>query len=1400
MSQPHTRQASGEMGDVTAQPRPASRTHTVTSSYVSVRSAFPGPLDSSGGSAGRTGSPSLQPTAAALPGRQSDGAIVAPPFSLPAPVTPITVNADSIPPPRKSRHNRQAHSFSSPRAASAVHTRTSSAGTDSPPKHAVHPLLPGVAPAWPTPLQSPLIALPPDSAGATAPPNPFYIPPPPQSQPGPSPSRKRQSHPELLLRSPVRLIDVDEPPPPPRPAPLPPTAPSAPPYPSASTTRKSAATSSTQQYPMSPLSPAPTTSPSSPSKPLLPPSPAEPHIDATAPSAAGRLSHWRTRLGNHLGSIKLSADYVLANNRRNYRSFVIGLLTVFLVVFFLTLVQNALVRSSIVFVKLSEDTVGQYDLLLTPTNMTRPFLNYTSANASLASVASLQGAVPRWLIPVNVTSPASDNWDPSVTDPVAASAYLLVIDSSLEEQIGVGVAWPHRALGDGEAHVTGSLLRSLRKRPNRGDRLGIRLDLAAFLGANTTAAANVGNTTVTLTSAQVDQLSLVLGVPRAQLLAGATQLPDGQYQLMLNTATNNNVSQLTTLSQEFTIVDAIDKPQGKYPQALGNVIVLDRAPTEVLLKRAAAQIAANPVLSQSLNLTVADVRGFRLADYAMSMVAIIKDRVAVYTGASVDRQRAFVRVTDAMAVALGLDYPADVLDVLNQALKGTQFIQIFMNEIFFTVIAVLSLLAVLLIYALLLADVEEKTFEYGMLRSLGMQQASLIGLLMIQSLYYSIPGIVLGLIVCLVFYVPVEYILSTFASVPIALGLDTTAWSLGLVLGLVLPVLGMLVPIRRALSQTLRDALDVYHNVVFDSVVTISRLRDVGINLGETVVALLFVVIGFLVYYVIPLSFTFGNLGLFFRILTVILLAMVVGQVLIGQVLQHLLELVAMRIVMVCTRDRYVMDVVAKNLSAHVKRNGKTALMFTLCLAYIIFAAVMFRLQADTLSETLEWNYGADISIDGVSFARPLPEARVSNFLASSTAVAGFTYLTFPLTSYYPVTGTRYAPMASLSSPSVRVMGIHANFLDVALTKYYIPVRVLDGVSPWRVPAELNGTLVPAPSTAGSRKPIAAPAPRIARAADTLAAQVNQTDAYRDVLPVVISEALANRAYIGALTNCVLQIDYKPTNSVWTTTRSQLSRPLAVARKVPSLTGISRLTSNRSPLLVSMDHYARLLREIDAWAGTNVSAATSVAAPGKVSPAVLRVLPDTDLRVPKQSALVRLRAGMSPLQIEGFINELNTAIGDDKVTVDNLNYQLQSTALAAFFINVLFYIVAFVGILLSFFVLWLSFTANLRENAWEFGVLRAIGLDAGTVIRLYIYEAVAIVLATILLGTTIGIVTAVTLTLQFNLFTEMPFSFNFPTGLYTTVVVLALVVSVAGSWAPAREYAKKKIAIALKGL
>lgn len=119
--------------------------------------------------------------------------------------------------------------------------------------------------------------------------------------------------------------------------------------------------------------------------------------------------------------------------------------------------------------------------------------------------------------------------------------------------------------------------------------------------------------------------------------------------------------------------------------------------------------------------------------------------------------------------------------------------------------------------------------------------------------------------------------------------------------------------------------------------------------------------------------------------------------------------------------------------------------------------------------------------------------------------------------------------------------------------------------------------------------------------------------------------------------------------------------------------------------------------------------------------------------------------------------------------------------------------------ILSFFVLFLSFIANVRESSWQLGVLRAIGLTKKSVILIYVYEALSVVLACTFLAFLLGCFTAVTLTLQSNLFTEMPFVFVFPGALITIVTILCLITAIVGSYIPIDDFNKRPIAVTLRG-
>jgi hypothetical protein len=55
---------------------------------------------------------------------------------------------------------------------------------------------------------------------------------------------------------------------------------------------------------------------------------------------------------------------------------------------------------------------------------------------------------------------------------------------------------------------------------------------------------------------------------------------------------------------------------------------------------------------------------------------------------------------------------------------------------------------------------------------------------------------------------------------------------LGVSLGLILPLISNILPIKRALSKNLRESLDMYHRSVNELQVSIKRLEEMGFSLN----------------------------------------------------------------------------------------------------------------------------------------------------------------------------------------------------------------------------------------------------------------------------------------------------------------------------------------------------------------------------------------------------------------------------------------------------------------------------------------------------------------------------------------------------------------------------------------
>eukprot|EP01087_Luapelamoeba_hula_P011389 TRINITY_DN3089_c0_g1_i1.p1 TRINITY_DN3089_c0_g1~~TRINITY_DN3089_c0_g1_i1.p1 ORF type:complete len:1336 (+),score=202.48 TRINITY_DN3089_c0_g1_i1:44-4051(+) len=1202
----------------------------------------------------------------------------------------------------------------------------------------------------------------------------------------------------------------------------------------------------------------------------------------------------------------VSLRYVTADSKRNKRNFFVAVVTIVIVVTFVVSLSTSITKSSLVFIKLAENTVGEYDVVMTPSTtpitmrpkgfeeeysagpQTETFLlNSTAMHNRLKNAKLVAGVAPRWTMLGRV----GNRFDPSRN----ASTIILIIDTEQEKKIGLGRTWEYGTLDERQAVISGPLLRNIGVKA--GETCDLTIDLVNL-------ASNFGMGPESITDAlkeafiyglrmlamnrtvkidpQTFDLSLTLAIAQFEAATNITIPPlakmmiESQIDKLFNGSTTPievNLEQLLsvpllesifktyfspqvmqnllTFRSEVEVKGSVEEPRGKWPSALGSVVVMEARYIPFLLFKdwLPAPINQNAQLLRSVlrripgyiyqpsdeTKTVDQLLiKFPVNDYALMVIAQNKDRLATYMSERRERDARTRKWTDELMGSIGLDIPATITMPINQFMKGADIAQAFLSQILIGMLVVLGLHSMLVIYSLLLSNTEEKTYEYGMLRALGMKHSSLIHLLTIQALFFSLPAIAIGYLFAWLINIPTSYFIAWYSATDMDWTL--TGWSLliGAALGILMPIVANIIPIRRALSQTLRDALDVYHQRFSETVITIVRLESLGVSVEQTVMSLLMIVFGFGLIYVVPLTFRFQYWGLFLGLLNATLLGMVIGLAMIASVVQQRIEGFMLHLMMF-GRLRKLKGLVRKSLSAHGDRNRKTALMFTTVVAFVIFAASAFHFQSTSVTDSIRVLSGSDIVFQSFSLGHPLDEERMTAFLKQQMArknsrVLSYSYATFSLTSEDGISGTYISNMDGQPYPRTRIYGVDENYMDTMYDEFFVSTDIDDSFKYSRTKdhkqpdvirslyTDAGKATVPFEKTKNGKRYIPpvlgtgyVATPYNKRTPNetyidtnkfpTLFAHKGQlsvpyllyrdeNSTYSDYIDVIASTAM-NGVQLYINNPLQFRVRFQITND-HSSRLQYMGKPRAFVSKMPGFlfSWMEILARAGQPLLVSMDTYARLTTDIY-YARLNASKVSGLAVPDRF----LQYTP-----IPRKAKLlVNMHADATRDEREFVVNGLKNFVKYSNILVSDTTELIGSTQFAVSLLSLFFYVVSVIAMVLCFFVLWISFNSNVRENSWEFGVLRAIGLSSWEVISVYIFEALAIILTSVVLATIIGCMVALTLTLQYSLFNDMPVDLFFPYTMFAFLFLVSVGVSLLGSYLPARSLSKHQIASTIRG-
>ena len=1123
--------------------------------------------------------------------------------------------------------------------------------------------------------------------------------------------------------------------------------------------------------------------------------PEQPLLDE---SGLGLNSSWKKTLA-------LLTNYVGADIQKRPRSFRIGVFSVFIVVAFLSMLFSIVLLSSVVYLKVSENETGETDIYLVPVpasndtsqeEQTFRLINYYEIEAATQVVDSVEGVAPRWILPGYV-------YNQEVGPALNTSSFVIVADTKKERDIGLGRNFYQRVLGYGEAYVSASVLRVLGIDQYQGQHLTLFLNLIQsftesgiidseyeteeeairFFLNEFGLLDGIGN--VTISGDDLEESFDTGGIPLPDLTLSSEQVED----LIVNALVDSIQVELS-----FTIIQPVEEPDGKWPKSLGNVVLVDAKYVQTQLLDVIEE-NLNAELSffgdvQVVSDLIQSLREIDILEYTLFANVMLKDRVDLYTNNVDYMKRKMTESTNDIYRQLGFGHGSVPQLLLAQQMEGAQIIKTFLNNIFMAVLLFLTILSVLLIYSLMMGNIDEKTYEFGMLRALGLKQSQLVNLLVIQASSFAFPGLIMGLFVGILLNLIAAFFIGWYTGLPVDLILHPYAFILAIALGTVLPGLSTYIPIKRALTKTLRDSLDLYHRIVSGVKVTILKLQKLGLSPPTLVASLLLVTLGFLTYYVVPLTFQLEKLEIFLYLLNSVLLLTILGLTFVVHMLQPYLEVwLARALVYLSVKDRCQESIVTKNLEGHGRRNWKTSLMFCMALSFVIFAGVGFRLQGSMIKNTLMSTLGGDIYVMAPENQRAgLAEQKIRDWIENVYKVENgenikdYSFVTYDLDSMPDISSVYIGNICGFPSTRTRFRGVEENYLDAVYEEFYVPI---EGDPAIEYPERDNGNpdffyglytdddLVSYLGDYDYYDVLTGKSQEISR-------QVSSTE----MLPVksIVAEGLREFLSITADTPIRFRVYY---NS-WDEDVLFRGRVRGMAQKVPGFTFSGyRYIGFSHQALVSIPQFREILDVIyqDKW------------------PEELDQVPEgTSYEIPKQYLLIKTKDELSKQQREVLSNGIRNFFQSDDYTLIDVQALKETANLTVVLMEIFFIAVGVIAFILAFFLLWTSFTANVQENSWEYGVLRSIGLTAPQCLRVYMYESLSLTLAAALLGSFTGVMVALVLSIQFNLFVELPLSFEFPFLMFFTMLVLAVLTAVFGSYIPVKNIEKHKISSILRGI
>ncbi|KAN0000827.1 hypothetical protein ACTFIZ_001280 [Dictyostelium cf. discoideum] len=1012
-------------------------------------------------------------------------------------------------------------------------------------------------------------------------------------------------------------------------------------------------------------------------------------------------------------------SHTLRINLRNKLSYLLGFSACFLVVFIVSLCVSIITNTPVVFLSLSEASVGEMDMILTPGSWTlSDQLNYTMLSGLLAGtykdpngsyfgdnqqqqqyaldeqddsyhsprVDGTVSVVSAKSCPNGNTNPNDNLWkyhdqlnpcepycfESVCSNSVASKASMFVIDTAREKRMGLGRDWTLNAPPQGTVYIQKNLANKLSI--SKGDTLFIRIPTRSFLSS-------------------------------------------------IWTHANTTTSTIPIIYATVTVSDIFSSSEGKFPSDQSSAIIIEYS---TFLPFLITQF--DPEMSYNSKNYISKINFY---DYSKQVIINLPpSRLTPYINSNQDViLEKVVDFSNKILYKVGFNELSSELPVMSELSKN-RYVALFLGLILNVIIFILLFLSILLIYSLLMIDVETRTFEMGVMRMIGTTRNGIIQLMLFKAFSYSVPSWGLGLLIAQVFGFIVSAIFKSITGVPIPPKLTGEAILLASALGIIIPIASAIFPIRNALGKNLHDSLDVKHSKTAAIQISIERSEDNSFSSSVALIGSLLSVFGFGIYYVFPLSLLSFNLTLLLNMFFMLLIAMLLGLVSLALNVEQIIERAVVNLFFFWEK-RAIKSLVIKNLIAHKLRNRKTAIMYAVSLAFIIFVNVSYSMQQASMNYQVQQSYGSYLSVKSSEpFFQPESTLLIDQFL-------------------------------SQYQPEIQDYAWESSSFSI-MTKQYQQSQITnighiysDGTNMYAISPNLFATTLPGFLKASS----IAPDPDYSL--NDIQYLSEQIYSFSSGEKIIIGSLYTDVIGASIDQSFLLQLNIKSDQVSSVNSTRHLVKPSAMLDSAPSF------KFSKFPSVTNQDSIVSF--------PTYLSYASSIFSSVR--------------EIPMNQVILKLNTNDKDA-VESIKNRLNSfLIGNLREDFDMLDYyeKIKPFATASVIIQYFFSFTTVLAMTISFFSLMSSVYSNILEQTKEIGVLCALGIPKSWMIRIYVYEAFVLVMASSMLGMFIGSTVGFTMILQRQLFTMLPIPMTLPWQLIIIVFICSMFFSFFSAFGPIRR-------------